>query len=173
MATEILAQVINPALSMLAKEGIPITDKARVMLYAIGLQESALKHRRQLVGNPPRPTGPATGLWQFEQGGGVKGVLTHKASRALAEKFARQYCNSVEQKIVWAELERNDILACIFARLLLWTDPKAIPDARAENEEAAWQVYIWNWRPGKPHRKTWSGNWQMAIKAVRDWRAGQ
>ena len=166
MPGKILTTVIDPTLALLAQEGIPASDKARAMLVAIGLQESRLKERRQLVGKPPRPVGPAMGLWQFEQGGGVKGVLTHKASRAIAEKYALLRVGSIELKKVWEALECDDVLACIFARLLLWTDPKAIPDARPENEEAAWQVYLGNWRPGKPHRQTWSGYWQAAIKAV-------
>lgn len=46
------------------------SPQAELMLLAIGLQESELKHRRQ-HGN-----GPARSLWQAEQGGGmVTGLL--------------------------------------------------------------------------------------------------
>src|SRR5690606_40338324 len=55
------------------------TPEARVMLLAIGFQESRFKHRRQLVGNPPRPTGPAKSFWQAEQAGGmVRGLLNYQ-----------------------------------------------------------------------------------------------
>ena len=43
------------------------TPDARVLLLAIGLQESKFSHRLQIGG-------PARGYWQFEQGGGVRGV---------------------------------------------------------------------------------------------------
>lgn len=74
---------IRPALALLpAKMDTPA---ARVMLLAIGLQESRFEHRRQLVGNPPRPTVPAKSFWQAEQGGGmVHGVRLHSATRAVA-----------------------------------------------------------------------------------------
>ena len=54
------------------------TPEARVMLIAIGLQESKFQDRRQLVGSPPRPVGPAKSFWQAEQGGGmVRGLLNY------------------------------------------------------------------------------------------------
>ena len=43
---------IEPALRLLP--AALDTPEARVMLIAIGLQESRLVHRRQLVGNPPQ-----------------------------------------------------------------------------------------------------------------------
>ena len=60
------------------------------MLLAIGLQESRLTHRRQIGG-------PARGLWQFERGGGVAGVLRHAASRdhALSVCDARRVAPGV------------------------------------------------------------------------------
>lgn len=45
MSREILTKVIDPALALLEPYNIPVTDKARTMLYAIGLQESKLVHR--------------------------------------------------------------------------------------------------------------------------------
>ena len=68
----ILRTAINPALGMLPAK--MDTDAARVMLLAIGLQESRFEHRRQM-GN-----GPARGFWQFEKGGGVKGCVQHPSS---------------------------------------------------------------------------------------------
>lgn len=81
--SEIIAAGINPALALLPAS--MDTPEARIMLLAIGLQESRFEHRRQLVGNPPRPTGPAKSFWQAEQGGGmVHGVRLHVATRAAA-----------------------------------------------------------------------------------------
>ena len=74
-------RILTPALSMLP--ATMDTPKARVMLLAIALQESGLAHRVQVGG-------PAHGLWQFERGGGVKGVLrchtTREHARALCAK---------------------------------------------------------------------------------------
>ena len=56
------------------------TAQARVMLYAIGLQESRFTHRYQVL-NTPGAKGPARGFWQFEKGGGCKGVVNHDASK--------------------------------------------------------------------------------------------
>lgn len=58
---------ITPALALLP--GRMDTPEARVVLLSIGLQESLFEHRRQLVGKPPRPVGPAKSFWQAEQGG--------------------------------------------------------------------------------------------------------
>ena len=61
MFKTILKEVINPALDKLAPFNIRPSNEARVMLCAIGLQESLLKHRFQVVNGGGR--GPARGLW--------------------------------------------------------------------------------------------------------------
>ena len=71
------SQIIAPALKMLPAS--MTSSKSEVMLIAIGLQESELTYRHQVGG-------PAHGLWQFEKGGGVKGVMTHKASAGYAKE---------------------------------------------------------------------------------------
>lgn len=153
---------VEPALRLLP--GAMDSPEARVMLLAIGLQESRLTARRQLVGSPPRPTGPATGLWQFEQGGGVRGVLEHPASRY----WMRQVCEAREVKpvasVVWRALQHDDILAAAAARLLLFTDPRRLP--AIGDEAAAWQCYMRVWRPGKPHRSTWGALYAVAAGEV-------
>lgn len=61
-----LEQVVVPGLELLpAKMDTP---KARVMMLAIGMQESRFEHRKQIGG-------PARGFFQFEEAGGVRGVL--------------------------------------------------------------------------------------------------
>jgi hypothetical protein len=56
----------------------------------------------------------------------------------------------------YAAVEDNDTLACVFARLLLWTVPGRL--ARLDEPEHGWQNYLAGWRPGKPHRQTWDAN---------------
>lgn len=134
------------------------TTAAKAMLIAIGLQESTFLHRRQLN------DGPARGFWQFEQGGSVRGVLTHAVTRGLARGLVDRMGYEDYPATVWNALEHNDILAMGFARLnLLWI-PKALP--KPEDPDEGWDQYIYAWRPGKPHRETWNNyytqGWQLA-----------
>lgn len=116
------------------------------MLLTIGLQESEFKHRRQM-GN-----GPARGFWQFEKMGGVAGVLQHRTTATLAMEICRARGVAVTAGDVHAALEHDDVLAAAFARLLLWTDPKALPSLN--DAEGAWQLYLRTWRPGAYTRGT-------------------
>ncbi len=162
---KILHDVIDPALSTIEDcFGVPKSNSSRAMLIAIGLQESLLKHRYQVLQGGGK--GPARGLWQFEKGGGVKGVLTHARSAPAAKFFCMEEIGTTELERVWAELECNDFLACIFARLLLLTDPKPLPMPGDVCADEAWRCYERNWRPGKPHPEKWAANWQKAINLV-------
>jgi hypothetical protein len=143
--------------------------KAECELYAIGLQESGLQHRYQLPRNPNRPgeplrKGPARGLWQFELGGGVVGVMTHAASKAHAERICEMRGVAFDAFAVWSALEHDDVLAAVFARLLLWTDPKPLPALGAVEE--AWAYYLRTWRPGSPHKSAWPRNYAAALEAA-------
>jgi hypothetical protein len=148
----ILRTSINPALGML-----PVkmdSDAARVMLLAIGLQESRLSYRFQKVHGDPYAKGPARGLWQFERGGGVVGVMSHRHTKELAMELCRARNEPFDSVLIHSRLEFDDILAAGFARLLLWTDIKQLPAVDASHDET-WDYYIRNWRPGKPKRESW------------------
>lgn len=155
MISDIRSQAIEPAYLMLPAR--MESDQATLILLAIGLQESMLEHRRQIGG-------PARGLWQFERGGGVAGVLRHPVSRSAALNVcdARRVAPVPEQ--VYQRLEFDDVLSAAFARLLLFTDPAPLP---AVGECAkAWDYYLRTWRPGKPHRHTWDGLYAQAMDAM-------
>jgi hypothetical protein len=156
--TDIIARGLDPALALLPYRMDSLA--ARILLLTIGLQESRLEHRRQL-GN-----GPARGLLQFEQGGGVKGVMTHHASKDYARKLCDARGVAFKARSVWARLETDDVLAFGFGRLLLWTHPKPLP----ANEADAWDYYLWLWRPGKPHPETWPAFYRRVtdLLTVRD-----
>jgi hypothetical protein len=158
----IVHTVLSQALDLLPRS--MDSERARVLLLAIGLQESKLIHRRQLVGNPPRPVGPATGLWQFERGGGCAGVLTHEASKDLMRWVCRVRKVKPTPHDLWTALQTDDVLAAAAARLLLWTDPKTLPSVA--DAGAAWETYIRTWRPGKPHPATWSAHHAAAAATV-------
>lgn len=141
------------------------TPAARVMLAAIGLQESRFTDRRQLVGSPPGPTGPAKSYWQAEQGGGmVHGVRVHAGTQKLAADVYRARGVKAEDQAIWDAIENDDVLAAALARLLLWTDPKPLP--AINDAEGAWQLYLRTWRPGKPHRATWDALYAESVREM-------
>ncbi|CUJ21462.1 hypothetical protein [Achromobacter xylosoxidans] len=156
----IVGTAISPALSLLP--GTMDTPAARVMLLAIGLQESRFVHRRQIGG-------PARGFWQFEKGtrasrGGVWGVFLHAASKDHLAALCKARSVACDPDAIYAALEYDDVLAAGVARLLLWTDPKALP--AIGDGEAAWSLYLRTWRPGRPHPKTWPPLYAQAMAAV-------
>jgi len=134
------------------------TKEARAMLIAIALQESKLLARRQYDG------GPAPGFWQFEKGGGTKGVLNHTHTRAYAIQLCHELRYEANVDEVFPALQHNDVLACGFARLLLWTLPGLL--ARQGEEHRGWSQYTSAWRPGAPRPDDWPGNFAEAWKVV-------
>ncbi len=148
---------INPALAMLPPA--MDTPEARVMLLAIGLQESRFMYRFQKVAGHPYIKGPARGFWQFELGtqasrGGVWGVFLHDASRFWLSQLCAKRNVAFRPPEIHAAIELDDVLAAGVARLLLFTDPKRLP--AIDDVEGAWGLYAYRtWRPGRPHRHTW------------------
>ncbi|SDD04775.1 hypothetical protein SAMN04487779_100436 [Belnapia rosea] len=160
--------LIKPVVARLAAEfRIAGGEPAEALLIAIGLQESGFATRDQIDAGP-QVIGPATGFWQFERGGGVRGVLRHPASRAPARLLTMETGTAVEEDAVWRlfATPQGDELACAFARLLLFTDPVALPAPVPAAEEEAWLCYLRNWRPGKPRREHWGPFWRDACNRV-------
>jgi hypothetical protein len=157
----ILRSAINPALSLL-----PVnmdSDRARVEMLAAGLQESELKKRYQTVHGDPYAKGPARGLWQNERGG-VQAVMTNPATREHAIVLCAARKRPFDVLQVHASLEYDDILAAGFARLLLWADPKPLPEL--DDSKAGWETYLRCWRPGKPRPDDWPHNHAAARAQV-------
>lgn len=159
----VLRDMVEPAFAELPAR--MASDEARVMLLAIGLQESRFTHRVQMPLRRGMPPGPARGFWQFERGGGVRGVLTHPASRDEARQSLAQRGIPVDERVVWEKLAEDDILAAVFARLLLFTDAAPLPPIG--RDAPAWACYIRNWRPGKPHPQTWKALYDSAVETVK------
>lgn len=155
-AAAALLSIIRPAYAKVLP-GMFASDEATVMLLAIGLQESRFMYRQQVGG-------PARGFWQFERGGGTRGVLEHEASRPYARAICVLRGVPYVAADVYDRLEHDDLLACAFARLLLYTDPRPLP--MLGDAAAAWDYYIANWRPGKPHRSTWNDLYDLAMEAA-------
>lgn len=151
----IIEYAINPAMALLPPK--MTSDKATVMLLAIGLQESRLTHRKQI-------SGPAKSFLQFESGGGVKGVMTHPVSVEPSKELCQSLGVPFARDSIFMSMEFNDVLAFGLGRLLLYTDPKALPEIG--DAQAAWDLYLRVWRPGKPHRQTWDELYAAACKVV-------
>lgn len=169
---DVLNTAVVPALKLLP--GNMGGDKPAVMLLAIGLQESRFEHRFQVVQGKPGAKGPARGFWQFERGtrasrGGVWGVYLHQASRGHLATLCTARGVRFEPDAIYAAIETDDVLAAGVARLLLWTDPKALPVVG--NNDAAWNLYLRTWRPGKPHPATWGKLCDKAAFAVMKFKA--
>lgn len=159
---EALRSALVPALACLPQQ--MDSPEARVAVLAAGLQESRLTARWQRVAGKPRAKGPARGLWQFERGGGVSGVLRHPASRYWAVALCTARACPPKEAAVWLRLETDDVLAAGFARLLVFADRARLP--KLEEPDKAWRLYLRTWRPGKPHRATWAECHRQAVKAV-------
>lgn len=158
----VIAKILNPGLALL-----PLsmdTRKARAWLLTIGLQESRFEHRYQVL-NDPKLKGPARGFWQFERGGGVKGVMTHPKTAGILHNICADRGMAFDAMSVWQALETDDVLACVCARLLLFSDPYPLPEIGAY--DAGWELYAERtWRPGKPHRSTWNDYHDQARAAL-------
>jgi len=152
---------LNQALALLP----PRLDlrEARVLLLAIGLQESGLTARVQRVAGGGK--GPARGLLQFERGGGVVGVMNHPATRDMAlQVCVARRVPSTLSSVVWEDLETDDVLAFAFGRLLLLTDKQRLP--AVGDVQGGWAYYERCWRPGKPHPDRWPANYAAAMEAA-------
>lgn len=136
------------------------TPPATRLLLAIAAQESNCAHRYQIIEYGGLP-GAARGWFQFEAGG-VKGVITNPQSQRRARAVCEAYHVEFYAPSIWRALEGHDALAVAFARLLLWSDPAPLPS----DEDAAWDYYKRNWRPGQPFRNRWSRSWAEAVEAV-------
>ena len=174
-----LRKVIQPALKLLPSS--MADPRAMVMILTIFLQESALKHRWQVVDlKRPNVMGPARGLGQFELGtqasrGGVWGVYLHAASRYWLAQVCQQLGIEFAPRAIWRSMETSDALAVCVSRLLLFTDPKPLPSL--DDVETAWKYYLRNWRPGAYTRGTakaraelrakWERNYTTALRTVQ------
>lgn len=159
-----LGKVIDPGLKILHHIGGPEqNDDVRRFLLCVALQESGPTLMARYQSSPAPEPGPARGWWQFEQAG-VNGVMSHSASRTLASTVCDWLVVVPDTRAVWRSLEGSSLLAAMFARLLLLTDPYSVPT----EADDAWDCYANRlWRPGAPHPETWSDNWATADATVK------
>lgn len=152
----LLGHILPAAYALLPTE--MDSPEASALLLAIGLQESRFIYRKQI-------DGPARGFWQFEVGG-VQAVMTNSIikPRLLPVLEALEYDIGESPTYMQVRLEDNDVLAAVFARLLLWSSPQHLP--KQGEGEHAWDMYRSTWRPGRPHHETWQSYFLQAWEAV-------
>lgn len=144
------------------------TPAARALVLAIGLQESHLVHRRQLVGGArywwQSKNAPAAGFFGFERIG-IRGVMKHRTTGPMARAVLQLFSYPEDVDTIHEALTHNDILAVAFARLALWRIVDPLP---GEGEwEKGWEQYLSVWRPGKPRPDEWKDNFAQAWEAVK------
>lgn len=154
----LLTLFVTPTLKFLERRcGIPVTAEAEVMVMAIAGQESNWQYRLQ-------QGGPARSFWQFESGGGVYGVVNHASTKDKIKTVCGALLIEPTQSAIYEAMAWNDLLAAAMARLLLFTDPNALP--ALGDEQGAWDLYLRVWRPGMPHPENWPRVYGMALDLV-------
>lgn len=155
-----MSNTVRMAINDALTEMLPVrmnTQAARLMMLVIQKQEDPEERRYQVVKRvagtlpeniigPKTAKGPARSLWQFEAGGGVNGVLTHRSTATHIRLICEHYNVPATPKACWEAIEHSDVLAACFARLLLWSDPLPLP--AINDPEQAFQLYLRTWRPG-------------------------
>jgi hypothetical protein len=165
--SNVMLSAVLPALALMPKHLDSLA--ARVMLLAIGLQESRFETRRQMG------DGPARGFWQFELGtqashGGVWGIFLHHQTHEQLRLLCHARDCNFDPTQIWAELERDDVLAAGLARLALLADPHPLP--ALGDSPAGWDCYLRVWRPGKPKPDSWPGLYALAMQEVNPTQQG-
>lgn len=161
-----MSAIVQAAIRTALTEHLPSrmdTPAARLMMLAIQKQEDPEERRYQVVRRTEATglenivgertaKGPARSLWQMEEGGGVKGVLSHAKTYPYIAEVLMQFDIAARTTACWLAIEHNDALAACFARLLLWSDPKKMP--AINDPEGAFDLYLRTWRPGAFTRGT-------------------
>jgi len=156
LAWHIYTETIPGAMSLLPSK--MDSPQARAMMLAIAFQESDFKHRFQV------PVAHAHGLWQFEKEGGVKEVLSHPVTMPVVLPICDLLLYAPTSIAVWNAIPYDNELAAIFARCLLYIDPRTMPFH--DQPEKGWLIYKARWRPGKPHPEKWPSSFEQAWDIV-------
>lgn len=152
MGIELGVDIVNRTLTEVMDSKFD-SKEVRVLLLAIGMQESAFEDRIQ------KPNGPAHSFWQ-EEPNGIKAVLNNKTTRPYLLNACDVLNINVDWYSIYMDVVNNDELACVVARLLLYADSNPLPTVG--DSEGAWQYYLRNWRPGKPRPDDWNKNYKIA-----------
>src|SRR5262245_32238949 len=152
--------IVEPSLHMIERlVKIEYTDEALVMCMTIPGQESAWNARLQ-------GGGPARGYSQFEEGGGVHGVLTHPASSGLIRTICdANDIDKVNDDKIYEQKAWSAFLNMSMTRLLLYTGPRPLP--AVGDVQGSYFYYDSIWRPGSKRPDDWPGNYDIAMTCLR------
>lgn len=153
---------IRPALDELAALGIPSSPQAARFLLAVAIQESGLRHRRQVTGSSGLENGPAVSFLQGEITGGLIDMLNRPATRNYMKAICEAYNVTPTPAGLWEAIRYQDIVAFAAGRLLIYTLPFKLPATQDEG----WAQYKRAWAPGKPKPDTWPAAWALATATV-------
>jgi len=139
--------------------------QASVLLLVIQRQENPKRLHKQVGG-------PAVGDYQFEIGGGITGVLEHEKVGPVAVEACKHLGVTPTAPAVYRALQLpdSDVLAAVFARLFLYTDPNQLP--LIGDAEAGWECYLRTWRPGAVKRQRdqlhakWRANYEYVYRQL-------
>jgi hypothetical protein len=131
--------VIQP---VVAELNWPQPRERAVLLLAIAIQESDLKHRLQW------PSGPAKSWWQIERSTAVDCCTRYKPVANLCAEIGREY-------------ENSDLAACAIAAGILRITPGKLPVVGEADE--SWKYYLKAWRPGKPAPNRWPESYRQSV----------
>lgn len=168
-----LREAIEPAYRLLpARYNSP---ERTVLLLAFGAQESRFEHTDQIDKAGTDVLGPALGWWQFERGGGVVGVLSHRSTAKLAQALCVARDVLAAPRDAWRALKDDQVFAAGMAALLIYTDPEPLP--RIGDVDGAFSLYLRTWRPGawtngtpakrQALRNKFSRNYDDALRVTR------
>lgn len=142
--------------------------EAVVLLLAIQSQENPNRVPQQI-------NGPAVGDYQHERGT-IALILANEKVGELARQICTRLGYVPKTDQVYAAIRDGDPrLDAVFARLLLWADPRPLPPYG--DEEKAWQTYLTVWRPGawtrgspkqrQALRSKWRLNYLKALETLK------
>jgi hypothetical protein len=152
MTPELLLKlVVRPVVAHLAW---PQPRERELLLVAIAIQESALKHRRQ------QPSGPARSYFQIESP-----TAYDCCTRCIPARRFLQELGVKTMMISPESLEHNDLAACAIAAGILRLHPGRLPELG--DHDGAWQYYLASWRPGSPRPASWPASYREAWMALR------
>lgn len=156
------ADLLNPTLDEIAEFAPMMTRNRalRVLMTSIAGQESNWEHRVQI------PSGMAHSLFQIEEAT-IPLIIANPASKELftvgMDHFQIQDRSAPALFDLMAD-EAGDKVSVLFARLLLWCNPKPIP--YEDEEQALFKYYRETWRPKHAVWARWPVVYGQAMMVV-------
>lgn len=171
---QLLDQDIAHGLALLPLAMSRNLPRVQIQLLTTHLQESPKQDQCQITAKGTG-CGPARGIFQFERGGGVAGVLQHPSTKKVAIDVCAQLGIAPTTEAVYEALRTtDDQLDVAFARMLYWTDKDPLPEFGDVSK--SWEYYVRNWRPGAftngssadrvALRKKWAVNYARALEVI-------